>query len=484
MSITETSQENQVLSTLNEDGSRRWLRPRLSRGRFLLRRRIVGYSLIALFTVIPYIRLNGKPLILLDVPRREFTLFGATFLPTDTLLLSLFMIGIFLLVFFLTALLGRVWCGWGCPQTVYLELVYRPIERFFEGEPGKRRPGSAIGARKALKWVMYLLVSMALAHTFLAYFVGIDRLFVWVRQSPLEHPASFLIMLSVTALMLFDFGFFREQMCIVACPYGRFQSVMLDRDTLIIGYDQRRGEPRGKAKRHPPNNHSLQVLDPAPATAPLPQTGDCVDCRLCVQTCPTGIDIRHGLQMECIGCAQCIDACDAVMDKLGRERGLIRYSSQTAMSGRPRRVIRPRIIIYPLGLVAIVGLLIAVLIGQGAADVKVLRGPGMPFNILSDGEVANQVRVKVTNRSSAEVEYTVSVLDPGLLLMAEQNTLRIGPGEQQTMGVLIVGPPLIFENGRFDATVRVTDGQNVVKDVRYRLLGPRTPGGDTAGGSP
>jgi polyferredoxin len=486
VSISEAAQAQQVLSTLNQDGSRRWLRPRLSRGRFLNRRRAVGYALIAIFTLIPYLKMNGSPLILLDVPRREFTLFGTTFLPTDTLLLSLLMIGIFLLVFLLTALLGRVWCGWACPQTVYLELLYRPIERLFEGEPGKRKPSRHTGVRKGLKWAVYLLVSMFLAHTFLAYFVGVEQLAVWVRRSPLEHPASFMIMMAVTGLMLFDFGFFREQLCIVACPYGRFQSVMLDRDTLIIGYDRRRGEPRGKARKAGNDaahyaaaaTGAAESGRSAPAAVGLPileqprPLGDCVDCTLCVQTCPTGIDIRNGLQMECVGCAQCIDACDAVMKRLGRPAGLIRYSSQSAMEGRTRRILRPRVIVYPALLLVVASLFTAVLLNKGEADIIVLRGPGMPFNVLPGGEVANQVRVKITNRTRGSAQYTISVLEPHLTLLAENNPVEVGAGENRTLGVLIVASPAAFQDGQAFASVRVSGSSGFVRHTKYRLLGP------------
>lgn len=325
-----------VLATLNDDGSRRWLKPRVSPGRFLSRRRAVAYGLILLFTAIPYIQVGGRPLVLLDLPARRFTIFGVTFLPTDTVLLALFMVSVFVGVFLLTALLGRVWCGWACPQTVYMEFVYRPIERLLEGSPGRRRKGvlAESGVGKVLKFGAFLVVSLFLAHTFLAYFVGVERLAHWVTRSPLEHPSGFLIVAAVTGLMLFDFGYFREQMCLVACPYGRFQSALLDRSSLIVSYDRKRGEPRGR------KTVSLPLVDGAGSAR-----GDCVDCGLCVATCPTGIDIREGLQMECVHCAQCIDACDAVMTKLGMPRGLIRYSSQDAIEGKQARFLRPRVVI-------------------------------------------------------------------------------------------------------------------------------------------
>lgn len=475
MTTTGVESSERVLSTLNRDGSRRWLRPRPSRGRFLTARRIVAYALIAIFTLIPYLRVNGKPLVLLDVVHRRFTIFGFTFLPTDTLLLGLFLIGVFVLVFLLTALFGRVWCGWACPQTVYLEFIYRPIERFFEGEPGRKQSvgGASAGGRRLLKHGVYLLLSLFLAHTFLAYFVGVDALFLWVRRSPLDHPTSFIVMAAVTGLMLFDFGFFREQVCIVACPYGRFQSVMLDRNSLIVTYDPRRGEPRGRLRRPhagAPADVSLKVVSEAPR-------GDCIDCHMCVTTCPTGIDIRDGLQMECIGCAQCIDACDTVMDKIGKPRGLIRFSSQSAVDGERRRFFRPRVVIYPAVLAVIAGLFAVVFAHKAPADVSLLRGAGMPFTVMQDGRVANQIRIKITNRTERATAYTLGVVGvPGASLVIDENPLAVPGGQSRTEPALVLASPELFAHGVRDVLIRVTDGGAFTKETSYRLLGPAGTG--------
>lgn len=450
-----------VLPTLNLDGTRRWLRPTLSPGRFHRRRRALAWALIAVFTAIPHLRVGGRPLVLLDVARRQFTLFGTTFLPTDTVLLMLLLVGIFLAIFLLTALCGRAWCGWACPQTVYMEFVYRPLERLVEGgrREQERLDRSPLHPRRLLKHALFLLVSMVLAHTFLAYFVGVDRLRDWIGRSPLEHPAAFLVMAGATLLMLLDFGWFREQVCMVACPYGRFQSVLLDRRSLIVGYDARRGEPRGTYRRR--------------REKPEAPWGDCIDCGACAATCPTGIDIRDGLQMECIHCTQCIDACDAVMDRTGRPRGLIRFTSVAGLAGEPRRLLRPRVVFYPLLLVLVWGALALALARRAPAEITVLRGPGSPFTVLPSGEVSNQVRVKVVNRTADDHRYRIDLVDaPGLRVVAPDNPLAVAAGGSATATVFVTAPPGAFPGGRRDVRFRVDDGAGFSTEARYRLLGP------------
>ncbi len=460
--------ELQVLSTLNADGSRRWLKPKVSPGRFLNRRRVVGYTLIAFFCTLPHLRIAGKPPILLDLVHREFTFFGVTLYPTDTLLFALLMLSVFLSVFFLTALFGRVWCGWGCPQTVYLEFVYRPIERFFEGTPGRKAKKGAW--RKPAKLVTYLLISFLLANTFIAYFVGTDNLFEWMTGSPFTHPVGFLVMAITTFLMMFDFAFFREQVCIVACPYGRMQSVMLDRNSLIITYDEKRGEPRGKKKRAAKAEAgvSLTVLPEEQAQ------GDCIDCKMCVTTCPTGIDIRDGLQLECVNCAQCIDACDAIMDKIGRPRGLIRYGSQASVfDGKKPRFLRPRTMIYPTIIAGLLAAFTFVLLTRSPAYISILRQRGAPFAVLEDGSVVNAVTVKVQNRRPGESAYSFSLVDvDGGVVEISGEAFVVG--SQETLGrpMLLKAPASSFPQGERDVTIRVTDDDGYAKDVKYRMIAP------------
>ncbi len=468
------SPSERVLSTLNADGSRRWLRPRLSPGKFLGARRITAWVLIAIFTLLPFLRIANAPAVLLDIGKRQFTLFGKTFLPTDTVILAVLVLGIVVSVFLLTAVLGRVWCGWACPQTVYMEFLYRPIERLFEGPPGRggKLGRKATGARSVAKYAAFLLASMALAHTFLSYFVGVDHLRLWMTQSPIDHPTSFAVMLATTALMFCDFAWFREQTCIVACPYGRLQSVLLDGNSLIVNYDSARGEPRGHGHgAHVKLAAAPSAANPAPAVA----TGDCIDCGLCVETCPTGIDIRHGLRMECIGCAQCIDACDAVMSKLERPLGLIRYSSQLRMAGERGRVARPRLFIYAGVLLVIAGVFTALVSQAKATDVTLLRGMGVPFTELAGGEIGNPARLKITNRSREPHSYRIEVAAGGpARILSENQAVTVQPTASITRGLVIAVPADSFVFGKHRVRLRIVDEKQAATEVTYDLLGPYT----------
>ncbi len=465
-----------VLGTLNADGSRRWINPRLAKGKLWHRRRAFGFILIAFFVLIPYLRMNSKPVMMFNIIDREFNIVGSTFYPTDTLLLGLLLLTIFVGIVLLTALFGRVWCGWACPQTVYMEFVFRPIDRLLGTGGFKKSKLSAVPlkVRKVLRSLIFLVLSFALANTFLAYFVGTDRLWDWVLGNPLDHPIGFGVVALVTVAILFDFGFFREQMCIVACPYGRMQSVMLDARSLIVGYDLRRGEPRGKGKKKKRTNDvSLNVLpDQIASAATSDELGDCVDCTMCVQVCPTGIDIRDGLQLECINCTQCIDACDSVMTKIGRPTGLIRYSTQSELEGKSNKRFRARIIIYPAILLLLMTALVTVSMSKGGYSAELLRAAGMPYNVLPSGEVTNQVRLRITNRTQEPRAYTLSASEVEL----NMGTLVVQPGETRSETVLLIAQRSMFTAGsRVDLELKVEDDLGESRTLTHKLLGPAGP---------
>jgi cytochrome c oxidase accessory protein FixG len=448
--------QERVLPTLNADGTRNRIRPRLYPGRFQQRRRITGWALMALFIGLPFLTVSGKPAIFLDVVNRQFSLFGHSFLATDGVLLMLFMLTIFATVFWVTALVGRAWCGWGCPQTVYMEFLFRPIERFFEGkrESQLRLDRVGMSGRRVAKNLVFLGLSLVLANVFLSYFVGVHALHTWVSEPPARHLGGFLVVAVTTGLMFFDFAYFREQMCTVICPYARLQSVLLDRRSLLIGYDAKRGEPRSKGK-------------------PKPGHGDCIDCQACVVACPTGIDIREGLQLECIACAACVDACDSIMARIDKPSGLIRYASQeTLETGKKRGLIRPRLVIYSLCVLGLLITLSASLWAKPGAEVTILRGIGAPFSE-SGSSVVNQIRVKVRNRSSSVRNYHVEIADlNSARLIAPEDPLPILAGEQRTTSIFVLTPRTEFVRGERAVHFIVSDGHGFRTAVAYELLGP------------
>ena len=434
------------VTTIRADGSRAYLYPADVRGRFATARQWSAFALIAFYLALPWIPVNGYPAVFLDVAERRFHLFGITLAAQDMWLLFFVITGLGFSLFFVTALLGRVWCGWYCPHTVFLDHVYRRIERWIEGDAIARRrlaeaPLSAGKfTRRIVKHAAYLVVSALIMHLFLSYFVSLPEVWSMMRQDPAEHWGAFAFMGVSTGILYFNFAWFREQLCIVICPYGRIQSALVDDNSLVVGYDATRGEPRrGSPQRtddrgrktdsedpnvvrvpspgvQPPLSSGFQpsALRPLPsaaisaAAATAIRTGDCVDCGRCVHVCPTGIDIRQGLQMECIGCTACIDACDEVMDRVHKPRGLIRYDSQVGFSGGKTRWLRPRIALYGLLLVAGISVATWALTTFHPANLGVTRIPGAPY-ISDNGTVRNQFLIRIVNKHSAPATFTVSL---------------------------------------------------------------------------
>ncbi len=473
--------EGRVLATLEQDGRRRWLRPRPSNGRWHRLRLAVAVALILVYTLVPWTKVGGMPTVLLDLVERKFVFFGTVFRPTETLLFGLLFLSVFVTIFLLTAVLGRVWCGWACPQTVYMEFVYRPLERLFLGKGALDAKAAVPAWRRVAMYAAYIVVSAHLANTLLAWFVGADRLTSWIfTTTPFKHPVAFAVFAATTLLMLFDFAFFREQMCALVCPYGRFQSALLDQDSLIVAYDRRRGEPRarkgsarGEAKARTAGctcdakggcgsgrgcegkggGHAAAVAE-APA-----RQGDCIDCTLCVQTCPAGIDIRNGLQLECIQCTQCIDACDAVMTKLGKPTGLIRYSSQRAIEGAPRKRFRARLVVYPLLLAVLLTGFTVLLLRREMAYVAILRTQGIPYTMkpAADGteEVESIVRLRVDNRTRGTRTYRVSGTE-GVRLVRD-GSVEVAADASGEVDVFVRSAPGEFVRGRREIGLRVEE---------------------------
>lgn len=382
-----------VVTTINADGSRFMVHPADTRGRFTFWRRVVAYLLIAFFIALPWIPINGYPALFLDITGRRFHLFGATLAFQDTWLLFFVLSGTAFTLFFVTALWGRIWCGWTCPQTVYLEHVYRRVERWIEGDSMARKKLDAApmspekAAKRVIKHGIFIVLSFLIAHIFLSYFVSLPGLWDRISHAPLEHWHSFLFVFAFTTILYVNFAWFREQLCIIICPYGRFQSILIDNHSKNVAYDFNRGDPPGKPKD--------------------PKAGDCIDCTRCVQVCPTGIDIRQGLQLECIGCASCIDACDEIMDKVKRPRGLIRYASEEELAGKRTRLIRFRTVLYAILLLIGAGVAATAVNSVEPIHVTVTRMVGSPFYVTAT-HVRNQYQLRLINKSNEPIQFTVS----------------------------------------------------------------------------
>ena len=366
MSIAEDSR----LDTTDEHGHRVYVHPHDVRGKWINLRKKIFFFLIMVYLVIPWVYINGKQIVLLDLPKRTFYIFGTTFYGHDAPLLVFLLLGFLFFISFVTSMWGRIWCGHACPQTVFIEMFFRPIERLVEGSGPKRDKlekapwGVEKIIKRSLKWFLFLLISLHITHSAIGYFVGTHNLVHISMQSPTENLSLFFLMLFCTGVILLDFGWFREQFCIIACPYGRFQSIAMDENSLIVAYDTKRGEPR---RRTPGIDKDHE--------------GDCVNCRRCVNVCPTGIDIRNGLQMECIACTMCIDACDEIMQKISKPKGLIRYTSENELNHKKSKR-SPRVFIYFLLFIISAGALFNSVGKRGHVKTQFVRASKVPYQVV------------------------------------------------------------------------------------------------------
>ena len=415
----------EIISSLGSDGRRRKPQPADVKGRFHSARRILFSVLLLVLAALPFIRVGGQPVLLLNVPARQFTVLTKSFGPEDAFLAFFLLTGGAFLLALVTSLWGRVFCGFTCPQTVFLDGIYRPIERLFEGprEQRIRRDKAPLGpsgiARKTGKHLAFLLVSTWLAHSLVFLFVPMERAWTMFAAGPAAEPAIFGWALVLTLIGYFNFGYFREQFCLVVCPYGRLQGALVDDDTLVIAYDTTRGEPRGKAGS---------------------TKGDCVDCKRCVVVCPTGIDIRNGLQLDCVGCTACIDACDEVMDKLSRPKGLIRFESDRVLRGGVRKFWRPRLLIY--GVLGTLGAVAATLAFSSSRDFEahVLRQKGAPY-VLEGDDVRNTFVLHLINKQAEPRDLSVCLDNPAEgMTTTLPLSLSLAAREGREMIVVFKGP--------------------------------------------
>lgn len=459
------------LATTDKKGNRVYLYPEDVTGFWKNRRHIFYWFLIIIYLVLPWIYIKGKPFLMLDIAKMEFTVAGNTFHGVEPILIFLTLITGLFFIAFLTSIFGRVWCGWGCPQTVFIQTIFSKIETLVEGKARQRReidraPMSfnKLG-RKIIKWILFTIVSLHITHTFIGYFVGPRELFYMTMQNPANNFEIFMAVMIGTAIILFDFGWFQEQFCIIACPYGRIQSVMMDENSLVVAYDEKRGEPRR-----------------APAIKKEDE-GDCINCYACVKVCPTGIDIRRGTQMECIACTNCIDACDEIMTKIDRPKGLIRYSSENELKGKTHTFFTLRSLLYGIVSIAFVAIFFTFLYRSTSLSFQIYRGTENPFQVVTNTDgtktVINHFTLKISHQGEKQYQLLFQIRDPELrkkiTIVTPMVPFKVKVAEAKTP-IFFRFDPSILSNGRRVIEVEMIDQEHnhdeLISVMEAPLVGP------------
>lgn len=392
-----------AISTVDKEGKRIWIYPKKPKGKYYNWRTIVSVGLIAALVGVPFVRIGGEPLLLLDVLNRKFIIFGQIFWPQDSHLFALGLIAIVLFIILFTVVYGRVFCGWVCPQTIFMEMVFRKIEYLIEGDwLAQKKLAKAPWnqekiIKKTSKHLIFYALSFLIANVFLAYFIGTEALIELVTDPPSEHVAGLSIMMIFSGAFYFVFAKLREQVCTTICPYGRLQGVLLGRNSIVVAYDYLRGEKRGRLKK----GQDKEVAG----------LGDCVDCKQCVHVCPTGIDIRNGTQLECVNCTACMDACDKVMLKLDRPTGLIKYASEESIATRSPYQFSTRSLGYTAVLFVLVGAIVTLLVTRTDVETTILRTPGILYQTQEDGRISNLYNMKIINKTNNDMELDIKLED-------------------------------------------------------------------------
>lgn len=401
--VVEPETYRDSIGTMEQSGKRKWVFPRKPKGKYTNYRNIVSYLLLVIYFAIPFIKINGNPLLLFNVIDREFFIFGQPFYPQDFFILTLGAIASLIFIIVFTIAFGRIFCGWICPQTIFLEMIFRKIEYAIDGDRNKQIKlanqewNSEKIMKRSLKWSIYILISLIITHFMFMYIVGYEEVINIISQGPFENLTNFVVMILFTAAFYFVFAWFREQVCTLVCPYGRLQGVLIDKDTINVFYDFKRGENRSKWRKGEDRTAAGK--------------GDCIDCNQCVVVCPTGIDIRDGQQLECVNCTACIDACDEVMEKVGLPKGLIRYASENEIENRTEFKFTGRMKGFSLILVLLVGLLGFLLYNRGDMEAKFIKPAGSTF-FVRDGKISNTYNYTFLNKTNDKKTVTIKVISP------------------------------------------------------------------------
>lgn len=452
------------LGTVTSEGGRNWIYPKKVSGKFYQWRTYVSWLLLAILFAGPFIRVDGRPWLLFNIFERKFIIFGAVFWPQDTHLLIFLLLIFVVFIILFTVVFGRVFCGWACPQTLFMEMVFRKIEYWIEGDANQQRKLNAMPwngekvRKKALKMGIFVLISLLISHTVMAYLVGIDRVIEIVQQPPGENLAGFMGLIAFTGIFLFVFSWFREQACLVVCPYGRLQGVLLDNQSINVTYDYVRGEPRGPIRKNKVEDQAL---------------GDCVDCSLCVQVCPTGIDIRNGVQMECVNCTACMDACDEVMEKVDRPAGLIRYASETSIQKGSSKLITGRVKAYSSLLVLLIAGFVALLATRDDLGATVTRFRGMTFQEREGGQISNLYEVTLINKTFEEQDVNLVPEDPAFQLERVGDTDWTISGQSKFEGrFFLVKPQAAMQVPQESIVLLLQQNGETIDRIETSFMGP------------
>lgn len=452
------------MGTVDEEGKRIWVYPKKPKGKFTNLRTIVAIILLGVLFSGPFIKIGGQPLLLFNIFERKFVILGVAFWPQDFYLFALALISFFVFIILFTVVFGRVWCGWACPQTIFMENVFRRIEYWIEGDANQQRklnnaPWTTEKIfKKGLKQTIFLAISVLIAHTLMAYLIGVDQVIEIVSSPPAENIGGFIATIVFTLIFFWVFTYFREQACIAVCPYGRLQGVLLNKDSMAVSYDFVRGEPRGKLLKGEVSEGK----------------GDCIDCKLCFHACPTGIDIRNGTQLECINCTACMDACDEVMVKIGKPKGLVRISSYNNIVEGKKKVFTTRVIAYIAVLTALLSVVAALLLTRADVDATVLRVPGQLYQKTEDGKIQNLMNVLFVNKTfdSQEIDFVLSSHPNGEIIIVGEDDIVLEANSTKEIVMFVNLPPEEVDGAKTKITFEVIREGEVIDETSTNFLGP------------
>ena len=471
MDTPENERFRDTIGTLDNEGKRAWVYPKKPSGKLYQYRKYVSYLLLAILLSAPFIKINGNQFFMFNVVERRFNLFGVPFWPQDFYIFVIMMlIGVVFIIFF-TVAFGRIFCGWICPQTIFMEMVFRRIEYWIDGDRGKqirldKQPWNAEKIRKrTLKWSIFFVISFIIANVFLAYLIGSDQLIRYITSGPFENLGTLASLLIFTGVFYFVFAWFREQVCIIACPYGRLQGVLLDNKSIIVAYDHKRGEKEeGRAK--------FKKTEDRVASG----KGDCIDCFQCVHVCPTGIDIRNGTQLECVNCTACIDACDHMMEAVNLPKGLIRYASEEEIKKKEKFKFTPRLKGYTAVLVILIGVLTGMLFLRSDLDTKILRLPGQLYEHKDNNMISNVFTFRMVNKTSKDIDSVHFKLKnfKGTIELVKHGVLKV-PAQEMADGTMFIEiNAAALDGDKERLLIEVYSGNELIETTKTTFMGPRS----------